>query len=77
MGALGRVKRERNLDEEGVAQLVDAERRDVEHAVPQAGEGDLLRLFEGAAGRDDVASWAERLGPVLQGTLTGRKDTSH
>jgi hypothetical protein len=75
MGALGRVKRERNLDEEGVAQLVDAERRDVEHAVPQAGEGDLLRLFEGAAGRDDVASWAERLAPALQGTLSSRKDS--
>lgn len=74
MGALGKVKRDRHLDEEGVAQLVESERRDLEHATPEAGEGDLRRLLDGEAGGEDVASWADRLGSALGGSLTGRKE---
>jgi hypothetical protein len=74
MSALGKVKRERHLDEEGVAQLVEAERRDLEHATPEAGEGDLQRLLDEASGGDDVASWADRLGSALGGSLTSRKE---
>ena len=73
MSALGKVKRERHLDQEGVAQLVDSERLDLEHATPEAGEGDLRRLFEGPSGGQDVASWADRLG-ALRGVLGGREE---
>lgn len=74
MSALGKVKRERHLDEEGVAQLVEAERRDLEHATPEASEGDLQRLLDDASGGDAVASWADRLGSALGGSITGGKD---
>jgi hypothetical protein len=74
MGALGKVKRDRDLDEQGVAQLVEAECRDLEHATPEAGEGDLRRLLDEAAGSDDVASWAQRLASALGGSLTGRQE---
>jgi hypothetical protein len=74
MGALGKVKRDRHLDEEGVAQLVESERRDLEHATPEAGDGDLRRLLEEGSGGEEVASWANRLGSVLGGSLTGRKE---
>ena len=74
MSALGKVKRERHLDEEGVARLVESERLDLEHATPQAGEGDLRRLFEKASSGEDVASWADRLGSALGGPPTGRKE---
>jgi hypothetical protein len=74
MGALGKVKRDRDLDEEGVAQLVESERRDLEHATPEAGEGDLRRLLDEASGGEDVASWADRLGSALGGSLVGRKE---
>jgi hypothetical protein len=74
MGALGKVKRDRHLDEEGVAQLVESERRDLERATPEAGEGDLQRLLDGATSGDDVASWADRLGSALGGSITGRRE---
>jgi hypothetical protein len=74
MGALGKVKHDRHLDEEGVAQLVDSERRDLERATPQAVEGDLRRLLDEASGGEDVASWADRLGSALGGTLGDRKE---
>ncbi len=74
MSALGKVKRDRHLDEEGVAQLVEAERRDLEHATPDAREGDLQRLLDEPSGGDAVASWADRLGSALGGTVTGRTD---
>ncbi len=73
MSALGKVKRDRHLDEEGVAQLVEAERRDLEHATPEASEGDLQRLLDDASGDDAVASWADRLGSALGGSFTGGK----
>ena len=74
MSALGRVKRERHLDEEGVARLVDEERLDLERATPQAGEGYLQRLLDEPSGGEDVASWAERLGSVFGGSLAERKE---
>ena len=72
MGALGKVKHDRNLDEEGVAQLVESECRDVEHATPEASEGDLRRLLDEAKGGDEVASWADRFGSVLGGSSGDR-----
>ena len=74
MGALGKVKHDRHLDEAGVAQLIDSERLDLEHAMPEAREGDLRRLLDEAAGAEDVASWANRLESTLGGSLTGRKE---
>ena len=74
MGALGKVKHDRHLDEEGVAQLVESERLDLEHATPEAREGDLRHLLDESSGSEDVASWAERLGSTLGGSLTGRKE---
>jgi hypothetical protein len=74
MAALGKLKRDRHLDEEGVVRLVESERRDLEHATPEAGEGDLRRLLDGASSGDDVASWADRLGSALGGSITGRKE---
>jgi hypothetical protein len=74
MGALGKVKRDRHLDEEGVARLVESECRDLEHAIPEAGEGDLGRLLDGASSGDEIASWADRLGSALGGSLTDRQE---
>jgi hypothetical protein len=74
MSALGKVKRDRGLDEAGVTQLVESERRDLERATPEAHEGDLLRVFDEASGGGDVATWADRLGSALGGSLTGRKE---
>lgn len=75
MGALGKVKRDRHLDEEGVAQLVESERRDLEHATPEASEGDLRRLLDGASSGDEIASWADRLGSALGGSLRDRSES--
>jgi hypothetical protein len=74
MSALGKVKRERQLDEEGVAQLVEAERRDLERATPMAHEGDLRRILDDASSGDEVATWADRLGSALGGVFGGRKE---
>lgn len=74
MGALGKVKRDRHLDEEGVVQLVEAERRDLEHATPEASEGDLRRLLDEASGGEDVASWADRLSSMFGGAFTDQKE---
>jgi hypothetical protein len=74
MSALGKVKHDRSLDEQGVAQLVESERRDLERATPDAGEGDLRRLLDEASSGADVASWADRLGTALGGSLTGREE---
>jgi hypothetical protein len=68
MAALGKVKHDRHLDEQGVAQLVESECRDLEHATPEAREGDLRRLLDDASG-DDIASWADRFGATLDGTI--------
>lgn len=69
MSALGRVKRERNLSADDVARLVDRERRDLEAATPDAGEGALRRLLDDSAG-GDAPSWMERLGASLGGAVT-------
>lgn len=75
MSALGKVKHDRRLDEEGVAQLVESERRDLERATPQATDGTLSRLLDEASGGEEVASWAERLGSALGGTPGDRKES--
>ena len=74
MSALGRVKRERDLSADGVAELVDRERRELESATPDAGEGDLRRVLDEAGG-GDASAWLERLGTSLGGAVTG-SDTS-
>lgn len=68
MSALGKVKRDRGLSEDGVAEVVESERRDLERATPDAGEGDLRRLLDDASD-DEVSSLVGRLGSALGGSF--------
>lgn len=71
MGALGRAKRERNLDAQGVAELLKEERGEMEQQAPGLKQGGLLRLLD-ADNDGSLADDLARFGPVLGKFFGGR-----
>ncbi len=64
LGALGRVKRQNNLDAAGVAKLVQAEEHEIEKKVPGFSPGQLMQLLDkDGDGRidDDMIGFAQSL----------------
>jgi hypothetical protein len=62
MGALGRSKRERNLDADGVADILARERRSIEERTPEMHEGGLMDLLD--SNRDGRLSMADDIAKV-------------
>jgi hypothetical protein len=78
MGALGRSKRERHLDADGVADILARERRSIEERTPEMGEGGLMDLLDSNRdGRlsmaDDVAKVGATLGAAWLATRGRRR----
>ena len=70
MGALGRVKRERNLAPDAIADLLDEERRTIEREAPDTEGGTLERLLDSNRDgkidlKDDVAKAGMALGAAF------------
>lgn len=66
MGALGRMNRSRNLGASGLTQVLDQDRKSIEHAMPNATEGSLLDLLDtNRDGKVDASEAAAKLGSVL------------
>lgn len=70
MGALGKVKKDRNLSEDQVAEVVDEERRELERATPDASEGGIAGMLSNAD-EGDMTQWAERLAGSFLGSGGG------
>ena len=70
MGALGKAKRQKNLDAGGLAALLNQERASVERATPGMKQGGLLGLLD-MDGDGDVADDVAKLGGML-GKLFGK-----
>lgn len=62
MGALGRAKRERDLDADGVADLLQRERRTIEQRAPGMKEGGLMDMLD--SNRDGKVSMADDIAKV-------------
>lgn len=62
MGALGRTKRERNLDADGVADVLERERTDIEQSAPGMSQGGLKDLLD--SNRDGKISMADDIAKV-------------
>lgn len=66
MQALGRVKREENLDEEGVTRLLDEERTEIEKQAPGTQPGGLMRLLDSNQdGKVDLSDDIAKVGMAL------------
>jgi hypothetical protein len=63
MGALGKVKRNRQLDSDGLRSMLGEERREVESRVSTRGKGSLLDLLD----RDDDGSGLDDVGELVAG----------
>lgn len=78
MSALGKVKRQQNLDAEGVADLVNRERRTIEEETPGTQEGSLLSLLDSNRDgkvdlKDDVAKVGMALGGAFLMSRRGKR----
>jgi hypothetical protein len=63
MAALGRIKREENLQEDGIADLIRREGRTIEQAAPEAaGQGGLMGWLD--SNKDGKVSFADNAAKV-------------
>ena len=70
MSALGKVKRQQNLDADGVADLVNRERRTIEEETPGTQEGGLLSLLDSNRdGKVDMKDDVAKVGMALGGAF--------
>ena len=70
MSALGKVKRQENLDADGVADLVNRERRTIEEETPGTQEGGLLSLLDSNRdGKVDLKDDVAKVGMALGGAF--------
>lgn len=66
MGALGRMNRSQGLGATGLTQVLDHDRKSIEHAMPNTAEGGLLDLLDtNRDGKVDASEAAAKLGSVL------------
>jgi hypothetical protein len=66
MQALGRVKREENLDADGVTRLLDEERSEIEKQAPDTQPGGLLKLLDSNRdGKVDMSDGIAKAGMAL------------
>lgn len=69
MGAIGKARRQKNLDEEGLAGMLQGERRRVERKAPE-GMGMLSQILD-SDGDGEVADDVARIGMSVLGNLFG------
>jgi hypothetical protein len=67
MGALGRIKNQRDLDADGVAAMLNRERAQVEQRTPGMAQGGLLGMLD-ADGDGDISDDVAKLGAALAGS---------
>lgn len=66
MGALGKAKRQQNLDDEGVKNLLERERSELEEQAPETQQGGLLRVLDSNRdGKVDMADDVAKVGMAL------------
>jgi hypothetical protein len=68
MGALGKVKRQQNLDSEGLARVLESERQDIERQVPEA-SGISRFLDSNRDGKIDMRDDIAKVGMALGGAM--------
>ncbi|MDX1429018.1 MAG: DUF937 domain-containing protein [Rhodothermales bacterium] len=71
MGALGKVKKERNLDAGGLANMLSGEREDLEQKMPSTSVGGLLRMLD-SDGDGDLSDELAKLGAGALGSIFGK-----
>lgn len=71
MGALGKVKKERNLDADGLAGMLSGERQELEKKMPNTSVGGLLSMLD-SDGDGDLSDELGKLGAGALGSIFGK-----